>query len=99
MKSNIIGVNSEKLKSLILEIYDYRDKISKILDDSSILIDSTSEFYSTNDGDEMRKKFKKYEEYFTTFLTNIENYGKDLEVVLTNFKNNSEKSIDLFTKE
>lgn len=99
MEAKLVGINSEKMKKLILEIYEYRDKISKILDDSQILIDSTRDYYNSEDADKMREKFKKYSVTFDAFLSNIKSYGSDLEVVLHSYTQINLNSIDNFNKQ
>lgn len=99
MKENVIGINDELLKKLILEIYEYRDKVSKLLEDAEILVDSTNSFYNSNDGVNFRNKFKTFSANFPTFLENIRSYGEDLEYVLSTFKKNDIKSVDIFRKE
>lgn len=98
MNQNIVGINSENLKKMILYIYECRDKISKILEDSRMIVESTKVYYNTDDGEEFRTKFQKFSSTFPTFLLNIKSYGEDLEKVLQLYKQNDMKSIDLFRK-
>lgn len=95
-KSDLISINDEKLKNLILEIYEYRDKISKILEDAEFLAESTKMFYESEDGDKFRTKFKKFSANFSTFLNNIRSYGEDFEVVLSRYKAVTDKNVDIF---
>ena len=95
-KSDLISINDEKLKTLILEIYEYRDKISKILEDAELLAESTKTFYDSEDGEKFRTKFNKFSVNFSTFLANIRSYGEDLEVILSRYKDVSAKNVDIF---
>lgn len=96
MQENLVAINSESLKKLIIEIYSYRDKMSKILEDAELIAQLSKEYYNSNDGEEFRNKFQKFSSTFPIFLSNIRNYGQDLEFVLQNYKNNDVKSIDIF---
>ena len=98
MQSNIIGINDESLKKLILDIYDCRDKISKILEDAEIIAESTNLFYKTADGEEFRNQFKKLSANFPVFINNIKSYGEDLEQVLFKYKEISKNAVDIFEK-
>lgn len=95
-KNDLIAVNDKKIKTLILEIYEYRDKISKILEDAEILADSTKTFYNSEDGNKFRERFSKFSTNFSTFLTNIKSYGEDLENVLHRYKEVTLKNVDIF---
>jgi len=97
MQQNV-GINSENLKKLILDITDYRDKISGILNDTMVLADSIKNCYATKDGEEFRIKFDNFSSTFSEFLKNIESYGTDLDFVLTQFKQNDAQSVDIFKK-
>lgn len=98
MNDNIVAINSESLKKLILDIYDYRDKLSKILQDAELVVKSTEIFYKTLDGDEFRKKFEKLSVNFPKILSNLKSYGDDLSIVLSKYKEVNSKSVDIFKK-
>jgi len=98
MEKDIIAINRDTLKKLILDIYDYRDKLSKILEDAELVVESTKSFYQTADAEEFRKKFKQLSSNFPIFLENIKSYGEDLEKVLSIYKENDLKSVDIFDK-
>ena len=88
MSNEIIGIKEEKLKKLILEIYDYRDKISKILETADILVNETKNYYKSEDGELYRKKFAIFANNFDIMLKNIKSYADDLERVISDFKLN-----------
>lgn len=90
----IIGINENGLKELILEIYAYRDKMSKILDDAEKIIYNTKEYFNGSDADELRKKFELFSSNFDTFLKNIKSYGEDLENVIDTYKKNERINVD-----
>ena len=95
-KFDITAINDANLKKLILFIYECRDKISKILEDSEIIVQSTETFYKTADGIEFRNKFNKFSNNFPIVLSNIKSYGLDLEQVLLEYKKTDSKSVDIF---
>lgn len=99
MQENLVAINSENLKKLILDIYEYRDKMSKILEDAELLVQSSKLYYTSKDGDKFREKFKSFSSTFPMFLSNVRSYGQDLENVLQNYKRNDTKSIDIFKKQ
>ena len=98
MTNKLMGINSDSLKKMILEIYECRDKMSKILDDAEYLVQSTNTYYKTEDGNELRSKFQKFSATFPTFLENIRSYGEDLEEVINIYKKNDLKRVDIFKK-
>ena len=85
--NEIVGINSESLKKLIFEIYDYRDKISNILNTAEILIKNSENYYISSDGDELRKHFNNFSSNFNIFFKNIKSYSDDLELVLITYQN------------
>lgn len=97
--NDVLGINDEKLKKLILDIYDCRDKISKLLQDAEYVAQSTKTFYKTEDGEMFRSRFKKFSSNFPVVLSNVKSYGLDLEKVLFEYKQTDDKSVDIFEKE
>ena len=98
MENNIIGIKEDELKKLILEIYDCRDKISKILETAELLVDDTKNYYKSDDGDLFRKKFALFVNNFDILLKNIKSYGDDLETIIYAFKLNNKNSVDFLGK-
>ena len=98
MANIVSGINEPNLKKLILEIYDYRDKISKLLSTAENLVYETKTYYDSVDGDELRRKFALLHSNFTTLLSNIKDYGNDLELILRQYKQNQVKNVDTIKK-
>lgn len=96
---NEIAIREEKLKKLILEIYDLRDKASKIFNDLEITVSSSANYFNSDDGEKYREKFKLLSQNFPTILSDIESYGQDLEKVILKFSAITSKNVDLFKKE
>ena len=96
MNNQLMGISEQNLKKLILEIYDYRDKMSKILNTAEKLIYDTKNYYQSKDGEELRKKFEIFSSNFAIFLKNIQSYGEDLEQTIYNYRQNTIKNVDIF---
>ncbi len=90
----IIGISEPKLKDLILEIYEYRDKLSKVLDEAKKIMYDTKNYYNGTDADELRRKFELFSSNFDTFLKNVKSYGEDLELVISKYKENERINVD-----
>lgn len=76
--SNSKGVNEEKLDKLVIEIYDYADKIKSILNEVDDLVTSTNNFFICDSGTEFRNKFNTLKTNFSNVNGNIISYAEDL---------------------
>ena len=92
----VIGINEEKMKKLILDIYDYRDKISKILNEIETDFIRCGEYYKSDDGERVKKNLNKICYNFDNCLSIIKNYAVDLEKVLDKYKKDNYKIINVF---
>lgn len=92
----IVAIREEKLKKLILEIYDLRDKASKALSDLEVLVNSSETYFDSDDGRTYREKFKLLSQNFPIFLSNIEGYGQDLEMAVQRFSGITSANVDIF---
>ena len=92
----LTGINEQNMKSLILDIYECRDKISKILNDAQFLMEKTKDYYLSEDGDLIRRKFNELCYNNKILLNNIKGYGEDLEKVMFNYKKLGNKTNDIF---
>ena len=70
----LTGINEQNMKSLILDIYECRDKISKILNDAQFLMEKTKDYYLSEDGDLIRRKFNELCYNNKILLNNIKSY-------------------------
>ena len=91
-------IKEEKIKELILRIYDYRDEISKILDKISVIVNSTSKYYISSDGEKFRQTYNSFSYNYNTLLDNIKSYGEDLSKVIKKYQEMDIKSIDILKK-
>lgn len=94
----IVAIREEQLKKLILEIYDLRDKASKVFNDLEVLMSNSSSYFDSDDGKACREKFRLLSQNFPTFLSNMESYGEDLEKVIVRYHNLTYKNVDIFRK-
>ena len=96
--NNDIGINRENLKSLILKIYNYRDKINKILNETETLIEETKQYYISEDGEILRKKFDLLYGSKNIILQNIKSYCDDLNELIKKYDKITNENIDIFKK-
>lgn len=94
----IVGIDKDKLKTLILKIYNYNDKINRILNDAQLLVNDTNQYYKSEDGEYYRKKFNEFLLNKKILLENIKSYGDDLVEVINNFDKIQVNTIDIFRK-
>ncbi len=76
--TNSKGVNEEKLDKLVIEIYDYADKIKLILNEVDDLVASTNNFFICDSGTDFRNKFNTLKTNFSIVNGNIISYAEDL---------------------
>lgn len=75
---NSKGINEEKLDKLVIEIYDYADKIKLLLNEVDDLVAETNNFYICDNGNDFRNKFNTLKTNFTIVNGNIISYAEDL---------------------
>ena len=92
----IVGIDKDKLKALILKIYNYNDKINCILNDAQLLVNDTNQYYKSEDGDYYRKRFNELLLNKKIVLENIKSYGDDLVKVINSFDKTKVKTVDIF---
>ena len=96
--NDVIGIDKERLKTIIINIYEYRDKINTILNDAQYLIEETKQYYKSEDGDYLRKKFSQFYDNKLIILENIKSYCNDLEQVISDFESSQINVVDIFKK-
>ena len=85
-----VGIKEEELKKLILELYDYRDKASEILNTAMDLAEASNEYYDSEDGEEFRNKFHTLSANFDVIISMIKSYSEKLESILSEYKANTQ---------
>lgn len=78
MRYNKIGIDVDSIDKLVLDIYNYADKISKTLNQISEVVDRTKSFYVSSASNDFRNKFNSFSANFPTINKNIVSYADDL---------------------
>lgn len=76
--NNTSGINDEKLDSLVLDIYDYADRINQILNNIDELISMSNEYFKCESADQLKKRYQELELSFPVLKQNILNCANDL---------------------
>lgn len=75
---NMIGINEQKLDRLILDIYDYCDKINNTLNQITEVVEETGNFYKGELASTYRKKYRVFRSNFSVMRKNFVSYATDL---------------------
>lgn len=79
MNSNdVLGINEDNLKKMVLEIYDYAEKINSILNTIDDLMLDTSQNFEIEGNKDLYSKFDLVKTNFLTIKDNINSYGETL---------------------
>lgn len=78
MRYNKIGVNIDSIDKLILDIYNYAEKINKTLNQISTVVEQTKSFYDCDVADDYRNKFNNFKTNFKIINKNVQGYAEDL---------------------
>lgn len=84
---NELGINEKKLNSLILDIYNYSEKINKTLNQISEVVDKTKKIYSSKEADLYRNKYENFRVNYVNVIKNINRYAEDLILVKQKYSN------------
>ena len=57
MRYNEVGINLDSIDKLILDIYNYAERVNKTLNQISDVVDQTKNFYACESADNYRNKF------------------------------------------
>ena len=93
MQKNVVGISEEKIDKLIIEITEYANKINKIFNQASELVDKTKTYYISESGDKFREKYLEFSDNYKTFNQNILSYAKELTVVKKKYSSSTEQII------
>ena len=72
------GINEDAVNKLILDIYNYEEKINKTLDQISTVVENTKEFYQCESANEYRNKFNMFSANFNIINKNLLSYADDM---------------------
>lgn len=78
MRYTNLGVNIDGIDKLILDIYNYAEKINNTLTQISNVVEDTKNNYNSNNSIEFINKFKNLEDCFSVVNANIISYADDL---------------------
>ncbi len=95
---NSKGINEEKLDKLVIEIYDYADKIKLLLNEVDDLATSTNNFFICDSGTDFRNKFNSLKTNFSIVNGSIISYAEDLVNAKINFQK-IDSDLSIKTKE
>lgn len=86
MESRLAGINEDKIDRLILDIYDYADKVNSIFNRIDELVDSTKDFYNCESAELFRNKFLEFKQNFKVVNENILGYAGEITSAKNNYK-------------
>lgn len=91
--TNLKGVNDERIKKLVLNIYDYSEQINTILNSIDDLVNDTKKYFTIEESDSFYTRFSAIKDNFTNVRDNILSYAEE---ILKAGQNYQEINIDLF---
>lgn len=86
MRYNEIGINEDTINKLILDIYDYAEKISQTLDQVTNEVTLTKSFYKSSAASAYRNDFNNFKTNFSIINKNIISYAEDLTKLKNRYK-------------
>lgn len=76
--SDVIGINEERMNSMILDIGDCNDAIMSLFLQMEDVVDRTTQSYQCEAGNAFRNVFSETQTSFNTLQRNLEMYSSDL---------------------
>ena len=86
---DLISINEGALDKLILDLYDYSEKINSILNQISDLVNYSSTYFKGQQSVDIIKKYNNLQVSLENLKYNISDYSADLVKVKSRFKNTS----------
>ena len=86
---DLITINEEALNKLVLDLYDYSERVNSILNQISDLVNYSSTYFEGQQSDDIIKKYNSLLETLENLKYNISDYSSDLIKVKNKFKNTS----------
>lgn len=90
MRYNEVGVNLDSVDKLILDIYNYAERVNKTLNQISDVVDQTKNFYACEVADNYRNKFNSFRTNFKVVNKNLVSYAEDLIKLKNRYQNISD---------
>ena len=78
MRYNEIGINIDSIDKLILDIYNYAERVNKTLNQITDVVDQTKNFYDCEAAQNYRNKFNSFKTNFNVINKNLNSYAEDL---------------------
>lgn len=98
MRYNEVGINLDSVNKLILDIYNYTERINKTLNQISDVVEQTQTFYKGVEADNYRNKFKNFEMNFKVVNKNMISYAEDLIKLKNRYQNMSDEMTQKINK-
>ena len=87
MDTNANGIDEEGLNKLALELFDYVEKLNRILNSIDTIISDSALYYTSVSANILRRRFNNTKVNFPIVKENIMGYKDDLIRVKRNFSN------------
>lgn len=94
MRYNEAGINVDSVDKLILDIYNYAERINKTLNQITDVVDRTKTFYNCDAANNYRNKFENFKMNFSTIDKNIKSYAEDLIKLKNRYQNISYQAVE-----
>lgn len=84
---DLISINEEAIDKLVLEIYDYSERINNILNQISDLVNYSSTYFKGQISNDIIGKYNNLKLSLDNVKNNIASYSSDLVMVKNKFRN------------
>ena len=98
MRYNEVGINLDSIDKLILDIYNYAERVNKTLNQISDVVDQTKNFYAWESADNYRNKFNSFRTNFKVVNKNLISYAEDLIKLKNRYQNMSDEMTQTIKK-
>lgn len=92
----VVGINEEDLSSLSLEVLDYADRISEILNKIDDRMDKLNHYYQGLPATNIINFYNELKPYYATIKENIISYSDDLMELIRKMQDNDKYLTTLF---
>jgi len=84
---DLISINEEAIDKLVLNLYDYSERINNILNQINDLMNYSSTYFKGQQSNEIIKKYNDLQTSIVNVKQNISSYPADLIKVKNRFRN------------
>jgi len=98
VRYNEVGINLDSIDKLILDIYNYAERVNKTLNQISDVVDQTKNFYACESADNYRNKFNSFRTNFKVVNKNLISYAEDLIKLKNRYQNMSDEMTQTIKK-